>query len=97
MAGILRHFDLGHGAAEEERFFASYLAHLERNLAAGAWHGRVLPGAADLLDELSRREEITLGLLTGNIAGGAGAKMRHWRLIISRSAPMVAIMPIGIC
>ncbi len=80
LAGILRHFDLQHVAAEEERFFASYLAHLERNLAEGTWHGRVLPGAAELLDELSRREGITLGLLTGNIAGGAGAKMRHYGL-----------------
>lgn len=80
LAGILRHFDLEHVEGGEERFFASYLAHLERNLAAGAWHGRVLPGAAELLDELSCREGITMGLLTGNIAGGAAAKMRHYGL-----------------
>ncbi|WP_035603370.1 HAD family hydrolase [Haloferula sp. BvORR071] len=80
LAGILAHFDLAHAEGEAERFFAIYLAHLERNLAAGTWHGRVLPGAAGLLDELSRRSDITIGLLTGNIAGGAGAKMRHYGL-----------------
>ena len=80
LAGILRHFDLEHGRDEEERFFASYLAHLERNLAEGRYHGRVLPGVVELLDELARRDGITMGLLTGNIAGGAGAKMRHYGL-----------------
>ena len=80
LAGILAHFDLEHAEGEEERFFAAYLHRLEWNLAQGGFAGRVLPGAAGLLDKLSQRGEITIGLLTGNIAGGAGAKMRHYGL-----------------
>ncbi|WP_367872254.1 HAD family hydrolase [Luteolibacter sp. Populi] len=80
LAGILAHFDLDHGAAEEDRFFAAYLRHLEQHLAQGGFPGRVLPGAAELLDELAKRGDVTVGLLTGNIAAGAGAKMRHYGL-----------------
>jgi phosphoglycolate phosphatase-like HAD superfamily hydrolase len=80
LAGILAHFDLEHVADEEERFFASYLQRLEWNLAHGGYSGRVLPGAIDLLEKLEQREDVALGLLTGNIAAGAGAKMRHYGL-----------------
>ena len=80
LGGILAHFDLEHVADEEERFFASYLRRLEWNLAQGGYAGRVLPGAEELLDALARRDGITVGLLTGNIAAGAGAKMRHYGL-----------------
>jgi phosphoglycolate phosphatase len=80
LAGILAHFDLEHVADEEERFFASYLQRLEWNLAHGGYAGRVLPGAEELLDSLAGMPGITVGLLTGNIAGGAGAKMRHYGL-----------------
>lgn len=80
LAGILAHFDLEHGDGEQERFFASYLQRLEWNLAHGGYAGRVLPGAEELLDSLAEMPGITVGLLTGNIAGGAGAKMRHYGL-----------------
>ncbi|MCW1912476.1 haloacid dehalogenase-like hydrolase [Luteolibacter sp. GHJ8] len=80
LAGILAHFDLPHGADEGERFFAAYLKRLEWNLAHGGYAGRVLPGAAALLEDLERRDGVTVGLLTGNIAEGAGAKMRHYGL-----------------
>jgi phosphoglycolate phosphatase-like HAD superfamily hydrolase len=36
----------------------------------------VLPGVADLLETLGRRPELGVGLLTGNIAGGAELKLR---------------------
>jgi phosphoglycolate phosphatase len=80
LAGILAHFDRTHGPEEEAVFFACYLRHLEANLVRGGYPGRVLPGAAELLDELARLPGITVGLLTGNIAGGAAAKMRHFGL-----------------
>ncbi len=80
LAGILSHFDLEHADGEEERFFAAYLQRLEWNLAHGGYAGRILPGAEELLDLLAVKQEITVGLLTGNIAGGAGAKMRHYGL-----------------
>ena len=80
LGGILAHFDLEHVADEEERFFAAYLRRLEWNLAHGGYAGRVLPGAVELLDTLAERDDVTVGLLTGNIAEGAGAKMRHYGL-----------------
>jgi phosphoglycolate phosphatase-like HAD superfamily hydrolase len=51
-----------------------------RSKEAGGFPGRVLPGVVELLDDLSRSAGITVGLLTGNIAGGAAAKMRHFGL-----------------
>ncbi|MCW1886183.1 haloacid dehalogenase-like hydrolase [Luteolibacter flavescens] len=80
LAGILAHFDRAHGPEEEACFFASYLRHLEGNLERGGYDGRVLPGAAELLERLAGIREVTVGLLTGNIAGGAAAKMRHYGL-----------------
>jgi len=80
LAGILAHFDRAHGPEEEAAFFACYLRHLEDNLARGGYPGRVLPGAAELLESLSHLPDVTVGLLTGNIAGGAAAKMRHFGL-----------------
>ncbi|HEY1120591.1 MAG TPA: HAD family hydrolase [Haloferula sp.] len=80
LAGILAHFDRAHGPDEEATFFACYLRHLEKNLAGGGYSGRVLPGAAELLEDLARLPDVTVGLLTGNIAGGAAAKMRHFGL-----------------
>lgn len=80
LAGILAHFDRTHGPSEEAAFFACYLRHLEINLGRGGYPGRVLPGAAELLEHLARLPGITVGLLTGNIAGGAAAKMRHFGL-----------------
>ena len=80
LAGILAHFDRAHGPEEEAGFFACYLRHLENNLARGGYPGRVLAGAAELLEKLSRLPDVTVGLLTGNIADGAAAKMRHFGL-----------------
>jgi len=80
LMGILAHFDRIHGDVEQARFFAAYLRRLEWNLAHGGFPGRVLPGAVDLLEALSLREDICVGLLTGNVADGAAAKMRHYGL-----------------
>lgn len=80
VAGIFNHFGEACGPLETERFFSTYLSRLEWNLAHGGFPGKVLPGVVDLLDELSALSGITVGLLTGNIAGGAAAKMRHFGL-----------------
>ena len=80
VAGIFRHFDRSPGAEEVEAFFASYLRRLEWNLAHGGFPGRVLPGAEELLDELASTPGVAVGLLTGNLAAGAAAKMRHFGL-----------------
>jgi phosphoglycolate phosphatase-like HAD superfamily hydrolase len=42
--------------------------------------GVVLPGVRALLDELVERKDVTLGLLTGNFAAGAAAKLSHFDL-----------------
>ena len=43
--------------------------------------GRVLPGVMDLLDELTKREDVALGLLTGNSERAAMIKLEHFGLI----------------
>ncbi len=80
LATIAGHFGLADGAGEAEAFFAAYLRRLEWNLAHGGFPGRVLPGVGGLLDGLSAMSGATVGLLTGNIAAGAAAKMRHFGL-----------------
>lgn len=80
VAGIFRHFDRPLTEGETEAFFASYLRRLEWNLAHGGFPGRVLPGAEELLEELASLPGVAVGLLTGNLAAGASAKMRHFGL-----------------
>lgn len=80
VAGIFDHFGEACGTRQTETFFATYLSRLEWNLSHGGFPGKVLPGVVDLLDELAALPGITVGLLTGNIAGGAAAKMRHFGL-----------------
>jgi phosphoglycolate phosphatase-like HAD superfamily hydrolase len=80
LAMIAGHFGRADAAAESEGFFATYLRRLDWNLGRGGFPGRVLPGVVGLLDALAATPGITVGLLTGNIAGGAAAKMRHFGL-----------------
>ncbi|MEZ4413076.1 MAG: HAD hydrolase-like protein [Gemmatimonadales bacterium] len=53
-----------------------YLVLLEAELARTPGRTRVLPGVSMLLDRLEAEEDVVLGLLTGNIAPGAGLKLR---------------------
>lgn len=60
----------------EERFehlWRVYLAGLERN--ATAERVRMLPGIAEIVDDLSREPGVTLALLTGNLEKGARLKL----------------------
>jgi phosphoglycolate phosphatase len=52
-----------------------YLVGLRRELSAAPAAPRVHPGVRELLDALERRADVTIGLLTGNIEGGARAKL----------------------
>jgi phosphoglycolate phosphatase len=69
----------GHGDdAIDARLHAvldGYLERLRRELDAGARHVRLLPGVPELLDALEPRPDVVLGLLTGNVASGAEAKL----------------------
>lgn len=78
--GMFRHFGREVDEAGVESFYATYLIRLEEHLSGGEFAGRVLPGAVEMLARLSERDDITLGLLTGNIEGGARAKMEHYGL-----------------
>jgi len=61
-----------------------YLTRLRDELATGARHVRRLPGVAELLDALERRRDVVLGLLTGNVAEGAAAKLGAAGIDIAR-------------
>jgi phosphoglycolate phosphatase-like HAD superfamily hydrolase len=43
-------------------------------------NGRVLPGIRELLEDLARQPDKTLGLLTGNLERGARLKLGHYDL-----------------
>ena len=44
------------------------------------YEGRVLPGVVHMLDELARRSDVAVGLLTGNAREGARLKLEHYQL-----------------
>jgi phosphoglycolate phosphatase len=53
-----------------------YVAHLREELCAPGHELRVMPGVPALLDALGQRDDVALGLLTGNLALGARAKLQ---------------------
>jgi phosphoglycolate phosphatase-like HAD superfamily hydrolase len=70
---------VGHGDehidAQMHAVFDLYVEQLRRELSAPGYHPRVMPGVFPLLDALESREDVILGLLTGNLAQGASAKL----------------------
>lgn len=54
----------------------AYLRHLPKFLHAG----RVLPGIAELLAHLAGRDDVAIGLLTGNVREGAKTKLGYFGL-----------------
>lgn len=42
--------------------------------------GHVLPNVVELIEHLSTREDVSLGLLTGNMKRASDAKLRHFKL-----------------
>lgn len=55
--------------------FASYLAELDTVIGEGAGV-RILPGVPEVVRALADRGDVVVGLLTGNIEGGARVKLR---------------------
>lgn len=55
---------------------ADYLVGLERTITSGAHDVRTHAGIPALLDALEARDDVLLGLLTGNVAPGAALKLR---------------------
>lgn len=60
-----------------------YLTGLETELAEGL-HTHVYEGVPELLDALEARDDVVLGLLTGNLRAGAALKLRSAGIDISR-------------
>lgn len=60
------------------RLREAYLRHLPHCLATHA--GRVLPGIAALLEHLAGRDDLAIGLLTGNVRAGARVKLGYFGL-----------------
>jgi phosphoglycolate phosphatase-like HAD superfamily hydrolase len=78
LADLLRMYQLAETAQNRVRLIGAYLRHLPRCLAAGC--GRVLPGIAELLARLRGRDDVAVGLLTGNVRAGARLKLGHFGL-----------------
>lgn len=60
--------------------FAIYSERLSRELASGAEQAILLAGIPPLLERLRAHDEVTLGLLTGNIEAGARQKIEAVQL-----------------
>jgi phosphoglycolate phosphatase len=69
----------GHGDSHidehMQRLLALYVTYLEEELSTGVGGITVMPGIPELLDALDARDDILLGLLTGNLQAGARAKL----------------------
>lgn len=52
-----------------------YVGGLEQRIGSGSFTVRALAGIPELLDALEKREDVVLGLLTGNIREGARRKL----------------------
>lgn len=80
--GITRDLFQFHGIEDRpehwERFRDAYLQALPESLASRA--GVVLPGIVELLELLAARDDVVMGLLTGNTRKGARIKLAHFGL-----------------
>lgn len=61
-----------------------YLGYLRERLETGADRVRVMPGIPELLDALEARDDVVVGLLTGNMVAGAQAKLGAAKIEFAR-------------
>ena len=76
MADMLRRHGLDATPENYRRLRDSYLRHLPKFLHSG----RILPGIAELLAHLVERDDVAIGLLTGNVRAGAKVKLGFFGL-----------------
>jgi phosphoglycolate phosphatase len=76
---LLRFHDIADTPEHGERLVHGYLRRLPAALAKH--NGRVLPGIEALLQKLAQRDDVAVGLLTGNIREGARVKLGHFGLV----------------
>jgi len=72
---VVGHADT-HIDARMQTLFDRYVTHLRDELCDPSYAPRALPGVPELLDALDARDDVVLGLLTGNLAAGARAKLQ---------------------
>jgi phosphoglycolate phosphatase-like HAD superfamily hydrolase len=65
----------GHIDDRMQQVFGLYVERLREELLAPGYRPRVMPGVLALLDALESHPDVVLGLLTGNLADGARAKL----------------------
>lgn len=76
---LFRLHEIEETAEARERLLMSYLARLPACLAR--MQGQVLPGIAAFLAQLAERDDVAVGLLTGNVRAGARLKLGHYQLL----------------
>jgi phosphoglycolate phosphatase len=78
---IMRKHDKGMDRPLLDRLNRRYVAHLAEEIQLpGKGVKDVMPGIRELLDALQRREDVALGLLTGNFIDGARIKLEYFDL-----------------
>ena len=82
--GILADAVAAHGIAASSpalaQFPTIYLQHLSRELEKPGPRKGIMPGVRTLLDVLSARDDVHLGLLTGNYEATAQLKLQYFNL-----------------
>jgi phosphoglycolate phosphatase len=73
---LFAHFGIAANAGNWSRFQQTYFRMLPDSLSGRG--GLVLPGVTTLLEMLSSRADIAVGLLTGNFEQGAQLKLNHF-------------------
>jgi phosphoglycolate phosphatase len=81
LADVMRHHDKPFDPPLLERLSRRYAAHLAEEIQLpGTGIKDVMPGIRPLLDALQRRDDVALGLLTGNFIDGARIKLGYFDL-----------------
>lgn len=75
---LFRYFEIEHRPDIWTKFVGTYLRLLPTYLGEKA--GEILPGIGDLIAALGERDDVALGLLTGNFREGARLKLSHFDL-----------------
>lgn len=81
-AWILSQAAAAHGVSAKalESFKPLYLEYLAEELEQPGPRKGIMPGVRELLDALSRRDDVFVALLTGNFEKGAQIKLEHFDL-----------------
>lgn len=75
---IFRYFQADLTSESRDEFIATYLRHLPAHMEQRP--GLILPGVAEMLAHLHARDDVIIGLLTGNLLEGARLKLSHYGL-----------------